>query len=328
MGSGAAPNVRGTSSAAYVASTASSSAPSPGPIDGWSFTCVGRREERREPRVRLGARTKDAGGLERAGGARGGRGATRARAKTRAKTCAAAAGRARWVRATRTMARYAVQRPRAWPARFSSRAEACEAQGCAANQVCGRTRFFFLGAPGRGASRSWRRRAARSTTSARLDVRTGRRLAHGGKAARDRSSTSRARVSGRASREPETHGSKTRADDAPARSFEASPQISARAGRPRLRDTWTTSWIAFANERRARRHSTAPRLPRTRMMSTLRTFASAPAPASAPRVASRSRARIRARRPRSATPILISTSASPSASSRALAGVPTRRTAL
>ena len=74
MGSGAAPNVRGTSSAAYVASTASSSAPSPGPIDGWSFTCVGRREERREPRVRLGARTKDAGGLERAGGARGGRG--------------------------------------------------------------------------------------------------------------------------------------------------------------------------------------------------------------------------------------------------------------
>lgn len=90
MGSGAAPNVRGTSSAAYVASTASSSAPSPGPIDGWSFTCVGRREERREPRVRLGARTKDAGGLERAGGARGGRGATRA--KTRAKTCAAAAG--------------------------------------------------------------------------------------------------------------------------------------------------------------------------------------------------------------------------------------------
>ena len=195
------------------------------------------------------------------------------------------------MRATRTMARYAVQRPRAWPARFSSRAEACEAQGCAANQVCGRTRFFFLGAPGRGASRSWRRRAARSTTSARLDVRTGRRLAHGGKAARDRSRTSRARVSGRASREPETHGSKTRADDAPARSFEASPEkISARAGRPRLRTPQTTSWIAFGTERRARRHSTAPRLPRTRMMSTLRTFASAPAPASAPRVASRSRA--------------------------------------
>ena len=62
---------------------------------------------------------------------------------------AAAGGGARWVRATRTMARYAVQRPRAWP-RFSSRAEACEAQGCAANQVCGRTRFFSLGRRGAG----------------------------------------------------------------------------------------------------------------------------------------------------------------------------------
>jgi hypothetical protein len=82
--------------------------------------------------------------------ARGAGAGRHARRRARRRARRPRGGGARWVRATRTMARYAVQRPRAWPARFSSRAEACEAQGCAANQVAAERGFYSLGRRGAG----------------------------------------------------------------------------------------------------------------------------------------------------------------------------------
>jgi len=71
MGSGADVNVRGTSSAAKVASTTASDAAPAGPGEGWSFTCVASREGGHGERGTLGGVGKNAVGTERdAGSAR------------------------------------------------------------------------------------------------------------------------------------------------------------------------------------------------------------------------------------------------------------------
>ena len=84
MGSGADVNVRGTSSAAKVASTTASDAAPAGPGEGWSFTCVASREGGHGERGTLG-------GVEKT---RLGRNATRGRRECDAKLADTRAERA------------------------------------------------------------------------------------------------------------------------------------------------------------------------------------------------------------------------------------------